>query len=135
MRIASSQVQGVPLLRVIGDVDHATAPRLRESITLALAEGSSCILLDLESCPYLDSGGVGVLMETLRQLRPEGWLGVVAPSLHVHRILALVGFSVDPGFRIFSSLDEAQTALRNELSFRSDPGTADRSQTQDGQEI
>ena len=111
MRVLQSQVHEVPLLRVVGDVDHGTAPLLRESIDAALASGVSCLLLDLESCPYLDSGGVSVLLDTLRRVKPQGWLGVIAANHHVSRILTLVGFAIDPSFRTFSNLNEAQTAL------------------------
>jgi anti-anti-sigma factor len=111
MRLIENQLDDVPLVQVIGEVDHATAPALRASIDAALAQGGSCLLLDLEACPYLDSGGVSVLLDTLRRVRPDGWLGVVGPTPDVFRILSLVGFAVDPHFRVFASLDEARAAL------------------------
>jgi anti-sigma B factor antagonist len=95
---------------VIGDIDHAAAPVLRKSIDAALAPGGSCLLLDLESCPYLDSGGVSVLLEALRRTRPAGWVGVVAPNPGVLRILSYIGLTVDQHFRVFANLGGALAA-------------------------
>ena len=111
MRVTQSQVHTVPVLHVTGDVDHAAAPVLEESVDAALAEGDSCILFDLEACPYLDSGGVSVLLHTLKRVKPGGWLGVVDPTPDVLRILSLVGFGMDPNFRVFAGLDEARAAV------------------------
>jgi anti-sigma B factor antagonist len=111
MQVEQNLVQAVPVLRVVGDIDHAGAPALRESIDSSFASGGSCMLLDLEFCPYLDSGGVGVLLDTIRRVRPRGWLGVVGANPDVLRILSYVGLIVDPHFRVFADLDEVRTAL------------------------
>ena len=111
MHIARQDLCGQPLLQVLGDVDHAAAPGLRGAVTEAFGGGASHILFDLSSCPYLDSGGVSVLLEALRRVRPAGWLGVIAASPQVLRILSIVGFTIDPFFRSFSTVAEARTAL------------------------
>jgi anti-anti-sigma factor len=72
MKVIPSQIGDVPLLCVMGDVDHETAPILRRSIDLALARDSPSLLLDLGPCPYLDSGGISVLLETERRMKPRG---------------------------------------------------------------
>ena len=111
MQVVENDFQGVPVLRVIGELDHASAPLLRASVDGAFAKGGTCILFDLASCPYVDSGGVSVLLDTLRRVKPEGWLGTVGATPDVLRILSLVGFTVDPSFRTFPTFAEAQTAL------------------------
>ena len=116
MLVARQDLGGQPLLQVSGDVDHAAAPGLRGAVTEAFSGGASHILFDLSSCPYLDSGGISVLLEALRRVRPGGWLGVIAASPHVLRILGIVGVTMDPFFRSFSTTAEAKTALSDKCS-------------------
>jgi anti-anti-sigma factor len=111
MELVQGQIEQVPIIHVIGDVDHEAAPVLGKSIEAVLTPGSSCLLLGLESCPYLDSGGVSVVLDTLRRLRPRGWLGLLAPRPDVYRILSIVVITFDPHLRVFTGPEEARTAL------------------------
>jgi anti-anti-sigma factor len=69
--------------------------------------------LDLSEVDYIDSGGVSVLLSTVRRLRNRGWLGVVNPNGNVKRLLEIVGLTVDHGFRLFGSKEEATRALED----------------------
>jgi anti-anti-sigma regulatory factor len=60
MEVLKTALFGVPVLEVIADVDHLTAPTLEDIVQQALALGSACLLLDLSACPYLDSGALEV---------------------------------------------------------------------------
>lgn len=111
MRVVTNHLDSVPLLHVFGEVDHGSAPVLSQAIGTALDDGGVRILLDLGSCPYMDSGGVSLMLETLRRVKNEGWLGIIAPHADVHRILALVGLMADPGFRVFETSDDAERAV------------------------
>ena len=89
---------------------HAAELKEVEAIR-ALARGGSCLLLDLESCLYLDSGGISLLLDTLRRVRPQGWPGVISPSPDALRILSNTALTLDPNFRAFASEEEARAAL------------------------
>ena len=39
------------------------------------------ILLDLELCPYLDSGSLNALIGLVQRVGPGGWVGVVSPPI------------------------------------------------------
>lgn len=107
MLVVTNYLNGIPLLHVLGEVDHGNAPILSDAIQTALTDHPAHILFDLESCPYMDSGGVSLLLETLRKVRNSGWLGVIAPHPDVLRILTLVGLTVDPAFHTFPHTDDA----------------------------
>ena len=62
MEISSASLSGVPILRLVGDVDHQAAAVLGEAARAALAPDCDCLLLDLSDCPYIDSGGLGVIL-------------------------------------------------------------------------
>jgi anti-anti-sigma factor len=72
---------------------------------------ASSLLLDLADCPYLDSGGLSVLLYAVREVQGTGWLGVVAPSRNLVRLFEISGLAVTPDFRLFVDLDEAPAAL------------------------
>jgi stage II sporulation protein AA (anti-sigma F factor antagonist) len=104
---------GVPLLSLAGDFDHASVPAFTEESDNALGEDGRHLLLQLTDCPYIDSGGIGCLISSLRRVRDPGWLGVIDPHPDVLRVLKMVGLTVDPDFRVFASLEEVQAYLQN----------------------
>jgi len=111
MEILKTVLLGVPVLKVTGDLDHLAAPALEKAVQDAQTEESSRILFDLEDCPYLDSGGLSVLLFALRRVPATGWLGAVAPNSNVLRLLEIVGLTANPSFRVFSNSNEALIAL------------------------
>ena|SRR3990172_8453470 len=113
MEVLESSLSGAPLLKIVGDVDHLTAPALDEAIQGVIGRDGSHLLLDLSECLYLDSGGLGVLLFTLRELRNKGWLGVIGSGPNLLRLFEIVGLAADPDFRIFPSLEDASLAVDN----------------------
>ena len=98
------------VLTVSGELDHHTAPRLREAIDgLPAAQG---VVLDLAELAYCDSSGITVLVSA--QQRAEhaaSRLGIVGldPDLaHHFRIIGLGDF-----FTFHSTVEEAIAELRS----------------------
>lgn len=112
MEVISYSFGGIPLFSLAGDFDHASVSYFMEQSQSALGEDGRRLLLQLTDCPYIDSGGVGCLVSSLRRLRSDGWLGVIDPQPDVLRVLNMVGLTVDPSFRIFSNLDEVYSCLQ-----------------------
>ena len=78
-----------------GEVDAVSSPQLGKRI-LALAEdGSSCVIVDLSEVTFMDSNGIGVLLNAMRQLASRGGqLLLVCPTervLRPFRITGLIG--------------------------------------------
>ena len=111
MEVLQSSLSGVPVLKVTGEVDHSTAPVLEESVQKALRVSGRRLFLDLADCPYLDSGGLSVLLFTLREVREKGWIGVIAPNPNLLRLFEITGLTTVPDFRVFASSAEAMAAL------------------------
>ena len=111
MEVLTTALHGVPVLKVIGDVDHLSAMALDTAVQDAIGAHGLRVLIDLRECPYLDSGGLSVLLFTFRQLRRNGWIGVVAPNHNIVRLFEIVGLAGDPHFRVFANSEEALGAL------------------------
>jgi anti-anti-sigma factor len=116
MEVTRYSFGGIPLLSLAGDFDHASAPYFTEVAEKALGGDGSRLLLQLTDCPYLDSGGMSCLLSFLRRVRHSGWLGVIAPTPNVLRLLQIVGLTIDPSFRVFSRLDDVQTYLQEPVA-------------------
>jgi anti-sigma B factor antagonist len=63
---------GVAVIAVTGEVDVASAPRLREQIVSVVSDGAPRIVCDLDGVEFLDSTGLGVLVGALKRCRTHG---------------------------------------------------------------
>jgi anti-anti-sigma factor len=75
-----------------GEVDAATAHLLPDSLNTALADGVSTVVIDLAGVHYLDSAGVGALVQAHNRTTARGArLSVANPQPMVRRVLEVVG--------------------------------------------
>ena len=92
MDVKVHTVGDVPVVDIEGEIDHYVAPRLQRAIDDLIETGISHVVLDFSAVNYLDSGGIGVLFSTMKQLVPRsGQIGIVCQDPNVIRILELVG--------------------------------------------
>lgn len=102
---ATSDHQGLRLVRVRGEVDLSWSQRLRKTILEALAS-SRPVAVDLSAVTYIDSSGIAALVEGFQNARGKGQrFALVAVSRPVHAVLELA--RLDRVFPIFPSVDEA----------------------------
>ena len=85
--------QDVAVLSVHGEVDLGTAPAVRKALLPVLEHETGPVVVDLSEVTFMDSTGVHVLVDTLRQLQPQnrGLAIVCREGGQVHRLLGLVG--------------------------------------------
>jgi anti-sigma B factor antagonist len=82
---------------------------LRDVLRTAVAGGARACLLDLEHITYLDSGGVGTLVELFRHVtRRGGQLKMLRPSLPARRVLGISHLTA-----VFDIFDDEVDALLN----------------------
>lgn len=99
-------VNGAQVVRVRGEVDLQTAPRLRE-LLLASAKGlRDVVRIDLSQVPYMDSSGVGTMVFVKRAVERAG-VRVVLIGLQP-RVRSLFEIThLDKFFTIVGTIDEA----------------------------
>ena len=77
-------------MRVQGEVDAATAPRVGEAVMRQLTRGRR-VILDLHDVDFMDLHGLGVIMRATRQARSDGGSFALARPAHcVRRLVELV---------------------------------------------
>ena len=95
-----------------GEVDLRTAPHLGKRLLGLIDEGKTRLVVDLSRVTFMDSTGIGVLLDALRRLAcrgGDGGLVLVCPNERVLRpfqVSGLVGH-----IRIASSRKEALRGL------------------------
>ena len=83
---------GVPLLRVRGELDMYTAPRLKEVVIAALNGETKSLALDLSGVEFLDSSGLQVLMSARKRTAERGGdVYVLGVKEQVRRVFNLLG--------------------------------------------
>lgn len=90
MLAAHPACAGHRTLAPTGELDLASAPKLRQDLVDASAAGSTLVVLDLEQVGFLDSVALSVIIGGHRRLRYHGaHLHLAAPQSLVRRVLDL----------------------------------------------
>jgi anti-sigma B factor antagonist len=103
---------GMPVVRVSGDVDVGQATKLRDRLLEELSNQDTGLVIDLTGTSYLDSAGVNMLFEVAERLA-AGQLrfAIVVPEESlVERVLKIVDMASVAELR--GSLDSALAAAR-----------------------
>ncbi len=101
---------GVCVVTPAGEIDLASAPRLKSSLVGLLDEGYARFVLDLSAVRYLDSTGLGVLIAFSRRLTDDGHVVLAHAPDSVLGLLELTG--LDARFQIFTSVEDALAHVR-----------------------
>ncbi|WEH40310.1 STAS domain-containing protein [Streptomyces sp. NBC_01218] len=91
-----------PVLGIIGDLDYATAPGLRDALDgLSLTTGQ-LLVLDLAGLEFCDSSGISALLSARIQAVGQGArISLVSVPANTARVLGILGldqvFAIDLG--------------------------------------
>src|SRR5580658_7113229 len=95
---ARTERGGYVIAALRGELDIASAPRLREQLLGLFRPPVSRLIIDLSAVGYADASGVAVLVGTGRRAGLlGGWLRLAAPSPEVARVLSATGIGQPPG--------------------------------------
>ena len=99
---------GFTVAALIGDLDIACAPVLREQLLGVLGAQANLLVVDLSKVTYCDASGLAVLVGTARRARLLGGvLRLVAPAPPVAATLRITG--LDSQFDVFFTVSAAIT--------------------------
>jgi anti-sigma B factor antagonist len=95
------------VVRLGGEIDLNSAPAFRTSLLEFVAQRPQRVILDLANVTYIDSSGVGTIVEFKRRLERSGGRVILAAlQARVKSVFEIT--RLDRFFIIVESLDEAQ---------------------------
>jgi anti-sigma B factor antagonist len=98
---------GAVVLRVSGEIDLVTAPRLEESVTRVLAQRPEILVVDLTDVHFLASAGLSVLVAAHNQAGENTDMRLVASGSATLRPMELTGLA--QALQLYPTLREALT--------------------------
>lgn len=98
---------GAVVLRVSGEIDLVTAPRLEESVTRVLAQRPEILVVDLTDVHFLASAGLSVLVAAHNQAGENTDMRFVASGSATLRPMELTGLA--QALQLYPTLREALT--------------------------
>ena len=102
--VNQEQRGALPLLRIRGEVDIYTAPRLKEAVLTALSGGATSLAFDLSAVEFLDSTGLQVLMSAKKRAAERGGdVYLVGVGGQIRRVFSLL--SLEKIFQICREAD------------------------------
>ena len=108
--ISHTTAGSIPIVTVSGEVDVYSAPALKDKVLELVGSGHHTLIVDLGDVTFLDSTGLGVLVEA-RTATAEagGLLPVVCTQQRILKLFTITG--LDGVFSIHGSVDEAVAEL------------------------
>lgn len=98
------------VVEIEGQVDLYSAPEFKERTTRALDVGATRVIIDLSRVTFMDSTGLGILINTLNRVRlARGELALVVTNYDLERLLDLTG--LHGTFTLYRSRDQAVREL------------------------
>ena len=97
---------GVLTLAVEGELDLATAPQVREPLEAAIDDGTSRIVVDLRTCGFIDSTGLGVLLHAAKRAdEAGGGMALISTDAQIGRLLELT--MIDRTIPVYETREQA----------------------------
>ena len=107
LTIVTRHVGAATVLEARGHIDLATRLKLSTALNDAVTEGEGPVIIDLCAIEFIDSTGIGVLLNALRRLTRQGRvLSVICPPGAVRRVFEVTGLE-----STFSLHEELRPAL------------------------
>ena len=106
--------EGVGAVAVAGELDQATADELRGPLRKTIEDGISAVMIDMSDCKFIDSTGLGVIVEAWQELQARNGdsaaLSICCPAVEVRRLLEVTG--LDQAIALRDTREDAIAVLR-----------------------
>ncbi|MEU8591937.1 STAS domain-containing protein [Streptomyces sp. NPDC048664] len=98
-----------PVLEISGELDHTTAPELREACTAITLRPGQRLVLDLAGMTFCDSSGITALIAARNHaLAAQADIALAAVPPHTLRVLRIVGLD-----QVFPIHPDSHTATQS----------------------
>jgi len=106
MKIIKSEVEGVTIIGVDGEIDLNSSPELHDFFNKLVADGAQKVIIDFEKISYIDSSGLATIISAMQELKKnEGKLSLASVSEKIRNILEVT--KLDKIFSIYATQEDA----------------------------
>lgn len=110
MAVKIEKTGPLALIKVDGDLEMALADNLSKAMTGLLDEPNRQIIIDLTACSYVDSSGLGALLDISKNCHKKGCeLRLSGLNENVRDVFLMT--RLDRYFKIVFSVEEAKLSL------------------------
>lgn len=103
-------VRGAWVITIVGELDIATSPRVRELLSEAARDEERPLVIDLTGCDFVDSTGLATLLHGAKPAQNgESNVALVSIGGEVRKLLELT--AIDRTIPVYESLDSAIEAV------------------------
>lgn len=93
-QVEVAEKNSIPIVRVQGEIDVYTCPKLHDIFQGVLTEEKHNLLLDLENIQYIDSTGLGAIAHIAKLLiEREGRVHIVCNRPQIKKVFEISGLS------------------------------------------
>jgi len=94
LQVVVSDVDGHHEVRLMGELDLATAGDLRDRFVGLAADGATLVTVDMSDLSFIDSTGLSVLIRALKDLRQRGGeMTLRSPGPGARKVLEITGLT------------------------------------------
>lgn len=94
LQVVVSVVDGEHEVRLVGELDLGTAPKLRDELARLTADGARLVTVDMRELSFIDSTGLSVLITGLKRLRQDGGdMTLRSPTPGTLKVLEITGLT------------------------------------------
>ena len=111
MDIIQRELNSIPVIDIIGEVDLYNTKEIKDLIDQMIKEGKYQIVLNLQKVPFMDSSGIGTLVTGMYRLKKyHGNLKIVNIVGSVAKVFKMTG--MDAHLEIFEDEEEATNSFK-----------------------
>jgi anti-sigma B factor antagonist len=103
-------VRNASVITLLGELDIATSPKVRELLSEAARDGDRPLVIDLTGCEFVDSTGLATLLHGAKPAQNgESNVALVCTGGEVRKLLELT--AIDRTIPVYETLDSAIDAV------------------------
>lgn len=111
MDLIRREVDSIPIIDVIGEVDLYNTKELKDLIDQLIKEGKYQIIINLEKVPFMDSSGIGTLVTSMYRLKKyHGNLKILKVVGSVAKVFKMTG--MDAHLEIYENEEDAVKSFK-----------------------
>ncbi len=108
MKIEQRLDGNVSIITILEDIDAGNAGEFRDFLTSRLDAGDTTLLLDFSAVKFMDSSGIGAIVQQYQSLKPKGGrIAFAGCSDALQRVFQIVGMA-----RLFPMFPTVEAALQ-----------------------